>query len=214
VTTVVTAAAPLVLFYVLRAYGVSDLVALAVGTVPPLLGTAWTALRHRRPDGLAAAVLGVTLLGLLAALITGSPRDLLVRGAVLSAPVGLWTLASLLQRRPICFHATRRLLPHRAAVMDRLWDDDPRFRAAFRAITVMWGAVLLIDSGLRVLMAYALPVAVVPALETGLAIATIVALQLPTHLLLRRAGVWHQMFGSRRARPDRPTEESRARHVR
>lgn len=209
--TLLGVAAPPVVFYVLHGHGVPDLVALAAGAVPPLVGALWTALRHRRPNGFALGVLAVTALGLLAALVSGSARELLVRGAVLSAPIGVWTLASLRSRRPLCFHTTRRLLPYRAALMDRLWDADPRFRAAFRVITVMWGSVLLADSGLRVLMAYELPVAVVPALETGLSIATIVALQLPTHLILRRFGVWHQLFGPHRARPDRSMEES---HVR
>lgn len=124
---------------VLRAgrLGVSDTVALAVGAVPPLLAALWTAARHGRQDGFALAVIGA---GLLASLISGSPREILVRGALLSFPVGVWTLVSLRARRPLTFLATRTLLPHKADLMDRLWDTDPAFRRAFRAITVMWGS--------------------------------------------------------------------------
>lgn len=187
--------APPALFYVLLALGVGEVTALAVGAVPTLTGALRTAVRHRRPDGFALTVLAVMALGLLAALVTGDPRDVLVRGALLSLPVGVAMLASLRARHPVTFAATRAFLPHRAERMDRLWDTDPRLRRAFRTITVMWGCVLLADSGLRVLMAYTLPVAVVPALETALGLATIVVLQLPTHLVLRHAGVWHQLFG-------------------
>lgn len=192
--TVLDVGAPLVLFYVLLGHGVDEVAALTVGAVPPLLGAVWTAVRHRRPDGFALTVLAVMILGLLAALVTGNPRDVLVRGALLSLPVGVAMLTSLRMRHPVTYQACRALLPHRADRMDRMWDTDPRLRHAFRAITVMWGTVLLAEGGLRVLMAYTLPVAVVPALETGLGIATVVVLQLPTHLMLRRAGVWHQLF--------------------
>lgn len=192
--TVLDIGAPLVLFYVLLGHGVGEVAALAVGAVPPLLGALWTAVRHRRADGFALTVLAVMILGLLAALISGNPRDVLIRGALLSLPVGVAMLASLRMHRPVTFQATRALLPHRAERIDRMWDTDPRLRRAFHHITVMWGTVLLAEGALRVLMAYTLPVAVIPALETALAITTIVVLQLPTHLLLRRAGVWHQLF--------------------
>lgn len=199
---------PLLLFYALRGLGVGDTVALAAGAVPPLLAALWTAARHRRPDGFALAVLAVMAAGLLASLISGSPREILVRGALLSFPVGVWTLVSLRARRPLTFLATRTLLPRKADLMDRMWDTDARFRRAFRAITAMWGSVSIADSGLRVLMAYTLPVAVVPAYETGLAIATVVVLQLPTHLLLRRAGVWHRLFAPHHIDADPPEKES------
>lgn len=64
--------------------------------------------------------------------------------------------------------------------------------------------MLLIDSGLRVLIAYTLPVPVVPALDTTLSVATIVVLQLPTHVLLRRSGAWHQLFRTHRVGSTHP----------
>lgn len=204
--------APLVLFYVLTGSGAGEITALAVGTVPPLLGALWTAVRHRRTDGFSLTVLAVMALGLLAALISGDPRDVLVRGALLSLPAGVAMLASLGLRRPVTFQATRALLPHRAERMDRMWETDPRLRGAYRAITIMWGSVLLAEGGLRVLMAHTLPVAVLPALETALAVVTILVLQLPTHLLLLRAGVWHQLFAPRHAAADPTTEEERHAH--
>lgn len=211
--TVLDLGAPLVLFYVLLGLGAGEITALAVGAVPPLLGALWTAVRHRRADGFALTVLAVMVLGLLAALVSGDPRDVLVRGALLSLPTGVVMLASLRLRHPVTFQATRALLPHRAERMDRMWETDPRLRRAYRAITVIWGSVLLAEGGLRVLMAYTLPVAILPALETALAVATILVLQLPTHLLLRRAGVWHQLFAPRHVDAD-PTKEERHVHTR
>jgi len=193
-------AAPVVLYYVLHARGVDDVVALAAGAVPPAVSTAVTAIRNRRIEPVALVVLVTMALGLLASLVTGGPRELLVRGAWLSAPFGLWTLASLLRAKPICYLTTRALLAHRAEAMDERWETDPRFRRAWRAITVMWGVVMLADSGLRVLMAYTLPVPAVPVLDTALTVATLAVLQLPTHLLLHRSGAWDLLFRPHLAR--------------
>lgn len=193
-TLVLDLAAPLALYYVLHACGVDDVVALAAGGVPPAITVIVTAVRHRRVDPLALAVVLAMVLALVAALIGGSPRELLARGAWLSAPFGLYTLVTLRCPRPICFEITRTMLPHRASVMDELWNTDERFRRAWREITVMWGVLLAVDAGLRIAMAATLPVPVVPALDTALTVATTVLLQVPTHLLLRRSGCWDLLF--------------------
>jgi hypothetical protein len=193
-TLLVDVAAPVAAYYVLRAAGVSDVVALVAGAVPPAINAAVTAVRSRRLEPVAMAVLLAMAISLVSATITGDPRELLVRGAWLSAPFGLLALASLLRGRPITFTATRTLLPSRAAVMDELWDSDPRFRRTWRSITLMWGGATLLDTALRILMAYTLPVPAVPALETALTLVTMVLLQVPTHVLLWRAGFWDLLF--------------------
>jgi hypothetical protein len=187
-------AAPLAAYYALRAAGVPDVVALALGAVPPAVSAVLTAVRERRVEPVALLVLAAVVLGLVATAITGDPRELLVRHAWLSLPFGLWLLASLRAARPFCFAATRMLLPHRATVMDELWTRDAAFRRAWRQITVVWGAAMLTDTALRVLMASTLPVPVVPALDTALTVTTLLVLQVPTHLLLRRSGCWDLLF--------------------
>jgi len=198
-TLLVDVAAPLALFYGLHAAGVDDLTALALGGAPPAIKTVVAVARGCRVEPVALAVLVVMTVGLVASLITGDPRELLVRNALLSLPFGLWTLATLWLRRPLTFRVTQTLLPHRAALMDELWEGDPRFRRAWRSITVIWGGALLLDCVLRVLMAASLPVPAVPALDTALTLVTLVAMQVPTHVFLYRSGSWHLLFGRRRA---------------
>jgi hypothetical protein len=48
--------------------------------------------------------------------------------------------------------------PEMAADWDRSWLEDPRFRHVMRVITGMWGVAFLLDSALRVVMAFTLPV--------------------------------------------------------
>jgi hypothetical protein len=191
--------APLTVFYGLRACGVDDVPALVASAVPPSVNIAAIAVRRRRVDALAVAVLAGTALGVAAALLGGGPRELLSRGAWFSAPAGLWTLATLLRRQPLCYEVTRALLPGRAPLMDRLWETDETFRAAWRAITVCWGLATLTDSALRVVVAYTLPVATVPAVDTAITVVTMIVLQVPTHLVLRRSGHWHALFARARS---------------
>lgn len=187
-------AAPLAVFYALRAAGAPDVVALVAGAVPPAVSAVLTAVRERRVEAVALLVLVTMVLGLVASSITGDPRELLVRNAWLSLPFGLWLLVSLRRARPFCFEATRMLLPHRAGVLDELWSRDAAFRRAWRSITVVWAAAMLTDTALRVLMASTLPVPVVPALDTALTVVTLLALQVPTHVFLHRSGCWDLLF--------------------
>jgi hypothetical protein len=188
---------PVGLYYGLKAAGVSDLNALLVGTVPPLISSAVSFARKRRTDLLGMVVIlslvGSTTVGLLG----GDARMLLIRGAWVSLPFAAVTLWSLRHPQPLCFTFTRAFLPRRAAVMDRLWESDPRFRHAWRQITVLWGITSIIDAAVRVGMTYTLPVSVVPALDTVLTVLSVIALQIPTHVLLRRSGTWHLVFSPR-----------------
>jgi hypothetical protein len=194
--TALDVGAPMAVFYLLHALGVGDVPALLASAVPPLLNAAATAARERRVEPIALAVLVATLLSaLLTVLGSGGPRELLARGAWLTAPFGLWTLATLWARRPMTFTVTRSLLAGRAEVMDRLWIGDARFRRAWRAITVVWGVVALADSAARIAMAATLPVALVPALDTALSTASVIALQPPTWFFLWRSGRWNDLFG-------------------
>lgn len=189
-------AAPLAVFYGLHALGVGDVPALLASAVPPLGTAVATAVRERRVEPIAVAVLLATVLSLLATVVGGGgPRELLARTAWLTAPFGLWTLGSLFGARPLTYTVTRSLLAGRAAAMERLWETDARFRRAWRSVTVLWGVVSLLDSAARIAMAATLPVAAVPALDTALSIAVLVVLQPPTWLLLYRSGTWDRMFG-------------------
>jgi hypothetical protein len=205
-TLSIDVAAPLAVFYLLHALGVPDVPALLASAVPPLVNAIVTAVRERRVEVIATAVLVVTLLSLVMSLLgSGGPRELLARGAWLTAPFGLWTLATAsrrIARRPLTFVVTREMLSGKAATLDGLWDTEPRFRRAWRHITIAWGITALADSAARIVMAATLPVAWVPALDTALTVVTIVALQPVTLFFLWRSGCWVALFGPvRRSAP-------------
>jgi hypothetical protein len=187
---------PLALYYGLRAAGLGVYVTLVIAAAAPAALVLVRLVRSRTTDHLALFTLTVILASTAVSLVSGDPRLLLAREGWLTALIGLWFLFSLPARRPLAFLYSRPLLerrttPHgRAADWDELWDRLPRFRRLWRVGTALWGAALLVDSAVRVAMAYTLPVDEVPALNGALYGVTSFALIVITNVYYRAAGLY------------------------
>jgi hypothetical protein len=162
-------ALPMALFYVLRSFDVDALWALLVSAVPPVLRTGYVLARHRRIDPVSAFVLTVLLVNGAVAVFSGDARLLLVRSAWITLPLGVVMLVSLLVgRRPLLFRAVCALQPARAGDLERLWGLSPAFRQRWRSATLWWGAGCVLLACAVVVMAFTLPVDIVPILDTAL----------------------------------------------
>lgn len=162
-TLLVDMIAPLGLYYGLRLFGVNQWLALVVGGVLPVVRLGYTLIRDRRLEVLSACTLSVVVCGTAIALLTGDPRLLLARESYLTGLLGCWILGTLWSRRPFIFTVTTKMLP---AAVARSWQQDwvrsPAFRRVMRLMTVMWSAAFLVDAVARVVMAYTLPIDIVP----------------------------------------------------
>lgn len=201
--------APIALYYGLRSAGASIYLALIVGAVAPALSTVVIAIKYRRVDGLAVAVLAMLAVSTGVSLIGGSPRFLLAKDSLLTAAWGAWFIVSLHTQRPLTFRFTRPLLEGRKVFdpvthtriaptpqsWDELWVSKPRFRRAWRVTTVIWGAAMLLDAAVRVIMAYTLPADLVPGLAGALWPVTFIALQVITNVYFVRCGLWLILLG-------------------
>lgn len=208
-TLVVDLIGPIALYYGLRAAGTGIFLALIIGAAAPALNAAIKLIRDRRVDGLAVGVLAIMLLSTAAALIGGSPRFLLAKDGWLTAAWGVGFFASLRGQRPLTFlfarpllegrkvlnPATRRWSPPTNASWDDLWEQVPRFRRIWQVATMIWGIGTLIDAIIRLVMAYTLPVNVVPGLGGALWPVTFVALQVITNIYFARSGLWLILLG-------------------
>jgi hypothetical protein len=163
---------------------------------------------YRRGSGgqrFAPYMLAMALAGLAIALVTGSDRFLLAKESVLTTIVGSWFLVSIWQERPLTYRFTKPLLEGRRGFPDTsweaLWEREPRFRRTWRVSSTMWAVATFADAALRVVMAYILPVAAVPALQTGLMIATVLLMQPVTWIYYARAGLWRMLWEAQSSRP-------------
>ncbi len=186
--------APTGLFYLLINNGASIYLGLLASALLSAASAGISFLRGKGGQRFAPYMLALALASLALALVTGSDRFLLARESMLTAVVGFWFLGSIWTTRPLTYRFTRPLLERRFGwdepSWEVLWEQVPQFRRIWYVSTVMWGVATLIDAVLRVVMAYALPVASVPALQTGMFIVTGLLMQVVTNVYYVRAGLW------------------------
>lgn len=169
-------AAPLVLYYLLRAGGVSVWTALIVGSILPILRITTIAVHRRRIEQPALFTLTLLTIGTAVGLVTADPRLLIVRESYLTAVTGAWILLTLRSTQPLVMTATLHFLPPAGVESwQRAWRNDPRFRRLMKAMTLAFGVAFLLDAAARVLMAYLLPLDLVPVLSALLLILLLVA---------------------------------------
>ncbi len=196
--------APIALFYGIRGAGGSVWLALAAGGAVPVLTTVAGLAVRRRADMIGLVMLAALAVSAGVSLISGSPRALLARDGLVTAGWAGYMYLSLFARRPATFVFARPLLEGRRVFdsatrswvrpprvsWDEFWDRSPRFRRIWRTCTVIWGTAILADAVIRVLMAAALPVSLVPALGAALWPVTFVVLQVVTNVYFARGGFW------------------------
>ncbi|MER6562551.1 VC0807 family protein [Streptomyces sp. NPDC001027] len=200
---------PVGLYYLLRAGGASEITALLLSGSAPALHTLHSAIRHRKLDAIGVFTLALLAVSAVASLLTSDPRIALARNGLFTALAGIWLLITLFTGRPFTYQALRTLLPGKTTTLERLWASDASFRRVWRGLTVLWGVGLLCDALLRLLMAYALPVDSVPALDGALYAVSWIFLQVITQVVLVRTRTLVKIFGS--LGPRRPFAATTAR---
>jgi hypothetical protein len=190
---VLNALVPVALYYGLRAVGASVYLALLAGAVVPAVTTLGGVIRSRTIDRLGAFMLSIMLFGVAVALIAGSPRFLLAKEAWVTAAVGVWFVLSARGPRPLSFVFARAMLEGRPPFTDEPWDElwerSPRFRQGWRTSSLIWGIGSLVDAAGRVVLAYTLPVDIVPALTPVMFVASFVVLALIDQINYQRTGL-------------------------
>ena len=160
-STVFGAVIPLAVYYVVRRHVSGDATALVIAGAFPAGWVLVELARKRTLD----AIGSITLFGFLAGIaasyaLGGNAFVLKVRDSAFTALFGLVCLVSLAWHRPMMFHLGKALSAgddkDRRAAYDELF-TLPTSRRTFVIITAAWGVGLLVEAGVRVLLAVALP---------------------------------------------------------
>jgi hypothetical protein len=175
---------PMVLFYALRAAGVSQWWALMAGVVVVAPYAAGTIVRNRRVDLIALVALSVLVLSVVLGLLSKDPRALAIREgwfAALGGLFGAWMLVTVVIGRPAQLTLGRTIAEIKrgadgAAAWAARWDTDARFRRGMRIDTAAWGAVLLAGGVVHVVLAYTLPIDLISLVTTVAWLAAMAAL--------------------------------------
>jgi hypothetical protein len=161
-------------YYLLRAVGESEQIALLAGTVLAVARLIWVATWKRSFDGFAALLAAVLCVGLVLSVVTGDARFVLLTESFGTAAAALILLASCVGRSPLVLVAVRAGSNQaKRDEIDRLREDVPPFRRAFVLMTAVWGAGLLLESILRVPLVYLLPADLMAGLSVVLLLVVI-----------------------------------------
>ena len=165
---------PLIAYSILRHHVSSDAVALAIVMVIPVSAILFERVKTGRfdPIGVIALVgIGIGLGGALA--FHGNDLLLKLRDSTLTSIFGVVCLVSLFGgRRPAMYFLARMFATagdeERLKVFDEIW-QQPAAREGFRAVTAVWGVVLILEAAVRIGLALSL------STQTFLAISPVVA---------------------------------------
>ena len=153
--------APMAVFAVLKALGVSQLWGLVFGAAFALGGTVVNTIAHRRLDRVGVFVLVELGLSIGLIFVTGSPQVMLAKPSVYTLAAGIFLFLNARTGKPINYEAIRSLAmqggAERGAVFDRVWDTSADFRRTMRMSLVGWGVILLLDTTARLWVVFTYP---------------------------------------------------------
>ena len=105
---VINAALPVLIYWALKKYtGASDILALVISGVPPMIDSLVGVIRRKRIDLLSGFVLASIVISLILIALGSSPKVYLVRESLFTAAFGVAFLVSLLFKRPLTFYISR-----------------------------------------------------------------------------------------------------------
>ena len=139
---------PLVVYYGLRSSGSSTVTSLVLSGVPPAMGIALGAWRHRRVDAIGVVVLIGIIVGAVVGLASGSARLVLFDGTVPTAVLGVVCFGSLLTPRPLMYGMALQFIgpdSTQGREFQGMWQYR-EFRRIFIVITVVWGTAFLVET--------------------------------------------------------------------
>jgi hypothetical protein len=169
-----------------RFLAVPAMPAFAVAAIFPAISVIVEWARAKRVDWIGLSVLAGFGIGIASALLTDQIGFAALRGAPLFALFGLAALASLGTKKPLMFFVARAVETQSDPEKVTAWNarlDEPRFRAAMRRITFVWGIACLTEAILGAVAAFLLPPSIAIVAEPVLALLTIAGLLAWTYSL-------------------------------
>lgn len=181
-------AVPIAAYYTLHALGYSDFIALLAGAVCSAAIVIFEAVRARKVDLFAAIVLGGFVVGLVGALLSGDARMVIVRDSFGTLLVGSAFLITALIGKPLTYTAAQKALSASAhlQVMQDAYRTNAAVRRLHSLLSIAWGIALIGEAGLRIVLAYTLPVSTMAWLSSVLMIGTFSIMGLVTAKGIKR----------------------------
>jgi uncharacterized membrane protein len=188
-TLVFDVAGPLIVYYALKADGMSNVSALVLSGILPALRVVGGVLRHRRLDPVGALVLLGIAVGSIVGVASHNARLVLLEGVVPTAVFGLACLGSLATSRPLMFRLALTFVGPQTArgrEFASLWRWES-FRHVFRVVTVVWGLAYIAESAVKAVIIESMSISSAKAVT-----------QVLPYVVLCPLIAWNLVYGKRR----------------
>jgi len=177
ISLVLNVGVPLLIAYLLERYmHTSEVVALSIASIVPIVNTIVELVRNRRLDLIAIFFLLGLLTSIIAVFLGGSAQLLVIRESLFTGALGLACFFSLLLPRPLMFYVGRQMMAGKDEAklyqFNTGW-QKPTVRFAHRLITTVWGCALVGEFLVRLVISYTLPATVAYGLGSTILIITI-----------------------------------------
>ncbi len=175
------------LIYFVVSHHTSVIVALAVASSVPLLDALVRLAGGRAPNAMSVLFLGGAVISVTLALWSGSSMFILAKGAVVSAILGVVFALSAAMKRPLTRYLAIRLSSEHAEGRRHLAERwrNPRALAVFCALSLGWGALLLVQAGQQAALALTMSPGTVMTLEPPVQV-TVTAIGIAVSILYVR----------------------------
>ncbi|MEU5259998.1 VC0807 family protein [Amycolatopsis sp. NPDC021455] len=190
-TLAIDIAVPIGAYYALHSFGASDFAALALAGVFPLARTLYQFAKDRTINGLALVVLVTNVVGMLLTFVSGDARMMIAKDSLGSGITGLVILVSAFTAAPIMTKTMRPFLTRGNAEREAAWErlsGTAKFDAILRRCSVIWGIGFALESSVRVLGAFTLPVATMVWLSTTIFAASFAVIMVVSGKVAEKAG--------------------------
>jgi hypothetical protein len=167
-----------------------DVEALMAATAPPIAWAIVALARERRIDALSVLSLAGISLSLLAFAGGGGARLLQLREQLVAVVIGLVFLGSAAIGRPLIYHLARARIRRRSVVEAQSFEamrENSAFRRAMMRMTLAWGATLIAEASLAVLLLFVLTIQQYLLVNPVIGYLTLAALTAWTFWYARRA---------------------------
>ncbi|GIN74836.1 hypothetical protein J14TS2_53110 [Bacillus sp. J14TS2] len=156
VTILLNIALPYLAYRVLIPY-TSGVMALSVAALIPLCDTLFNLIKRKKIDAVSIFIFLSIFLGVVAVLIGGDEKFILLRESYITGILGMVFLISLIFARPLIYYFAVRFAGGEAAMKEK-WTRLPEFRKNIRLLTVAWGSILLLEGVVKVALVYSISI--------------------------------------------------------
>lgn len=182
-TLIVDVVVPYAIYYVLHRMGLSDFWALTYGGSFSVLRVIYSVLRHGKVDVISVIVCGLFAVGVAASALSGDPRFLIIKDSILTGAFALAMIGSVLFGRPLTFYIFRHLMGD--TDIGKKWMRTVAFDVALRTLTLVWGLGYLLESTVRIVLTWLVPISTAALLSPVLMLVTTLLLVVWTRGYMR-----------------------------